>query len=162
MTDIKKIKPNGRFKSGKFVPTRPEKYIGDFHNIIYRSSWERRFCIYCDRNENILKWSSEPIHVDYYHPLDKKMHKYFVDFYIKVLKEDNTTQEWILEVKPEAQTQKPVYEGKNMTTRKLEDYNYKMQVWITNQAKFKAAKKWAEDRNFRFGVIDENFLFNGK
>jgi hypothetical protein len=90
------------------------------------------------------------------------MHKYFVDFYIKVLKEDNTTQEWILEVKPEAQTQKPIYEGKNMTTRKLEDYNYKMQVWITNQAKFKAAKKWAEDRNFRFGVIDENFLFNGK
>jgi hypothetical protein len=37
-----------------------------------------------------------------------------------------------------------------------------MQIWITNQAKFKAAKEWAEKRNFRFGVVDENFLFKSK
>jgi hypothetical protein len=33
MTDIKKIKPNGNFKSGVFAPLNPEKYIGDI-NII--------------------------------------------------------------------------------------------------------------------------------
>ena len=45
------------------------------------------------------------------------------------------------------------------TLPKLKAYNEKMQLWITNQSKFKAAKEWAAKRNFHFGVIDENFLF---
>jgi glutaredoxin len=161
MPDIKKVKPNGEYKSGLFSPSNPEKYIGDIHNIIYRSSWEYRFCVYCDTNESILRWSSEPISIDYYNPLDKKNHKYNVDFYIKVLKEDREEQEWIIEIKPEKQKKKPVYEG-SMTLSKLKSYNRNMQIWITNQAKFKAAKEWAEKRNFKFGVVDENFLFKSK
>ena len=161
MTDIKKVKPNGEYKSGLYAPVNPDKYIGDLHNIIYRSSWEYRFCTYCDLNESIVKWSSEPMAIDYYNPLDKKEHKYNVDFYIKVIKEDESYQEWILEIKPEKQTKKPLYEG-NMTLSKLKSYNRNMQIWITNQAKFKAAKEWAEKRNFRCGVVDENFLFKSK
>jgi hypothetical protein len=161
VTDIKKVKPNGEYKSGLYAPVNPDKYIGDLHNIIYRSSWEYRFCTYCDLNESIVKWSSEPMAIDYYNPLDKKEHKYNVDFYIKVIKEDESYQEWILEIKPEKQTKKPLYEG-NMTLSKLKSYNRNMQIWITNQAKFKAAKEWAEKRNFRFGVVDENFLFKSK
>ena len=161
MTDIKKVKPNGDYKSGKFEPSKPEKYIGDIHNIIYRSSWEYRFCVYCDTNDAILKWSSEPIAIRYFNPLDKKEHDYNVDFYIKVLKESEEEQDWIIEIKPERQTQKPIYEG-SMTLAKLKSYNHNMQVWITNQAKFKAAKEWAEKRGFRFGVVDEKFLFKSK
>jgi hypothetical protein len=159
---IKKVKPNGKHRHGLFNPQNPDKYIGDLHKIIYRSSWEQRFCSYCDRNEKILKWSSEPLAIDYWNPLDKKMHKYYVDFYIKTLREDGTHQEWIIEIKPESQTQKPIYEGKNMTLKKLESYNYSMKVWITNQAKFKAAREWARIRGFRFGVVDEKFLFNSQ
>jgi len=77
MTDIKKVKPNGEYKSGKYEPKNPEKYIGDVHNIIYRSSWELRFCIYCDNNDGIVKWSSEPVVIPYYNPLDKKEHKLY-------------------------------------------------------------------------------------
>lgn len=161
MPDIKKIKPNGEYKSGKYEPRNPEKYIGDIHNIIYRSSWEYRFCTYCDTNDSIVKWSSEPIAIEYYNPLDKKEHKYNVDFYIKVVKESGDAQEWIIEIKPENQTKKPIYEGK-MTIAKLKSYNRNMQIWITNQAKFKAAKIWAEKRGYKFGVIDENFLFKSK
>jgi hypothetical protein len=161
MTDIKKVKPNGEYKSGLYAPINQDKYIGDIHNIIYRSSWEYRFCTYCDTNESIIKWSSEPMAIDYYNPLDKKEHKYNVDFYIKVIREDNEIQEWIIEIKPERQTQKPIYEG-NMTLSKLKSYNRNMQIWITNQAKFKAAKDWAEKRGFKFGVVDENFLFKSR
>ena len=161
MPDIKKIKPNGEYKSGKYEPRNPEKYIGDIHNIIYRSSWEYRFCTYCDTNDSIVKWSSEPIAIEYYNSLDKKEHKYNVDFYIKVVKESGDAQEWIIEIKPENQTKKPIYEGK-MTIAKLKSYNRNMQIWITNQAKFKAAKIWAEKRGYKFGVIDENFLFKSK
>ena len=161
MTDIKKVKPKGEYRSGKYDPKNPEKYIGDIHNIIYRSSWEYRFCMYCDTNDAILKWSSEPVAIDYYNPLDKKEHKYNVDFYIKVLKEDQQTQDWIIEIKPDNQTKKPLYEG-IMTVAKLKSYNRNMQIWITNQAKFKAARDWAEKRDYRFGVIGEDFLFKSK
>jgi hypothetical protein len=99
--------------------------------------------------------------IKYFNPLDKKEHDYNVDFYIKVVKESGDEQEWIIEIKPERQTQKPIYEGA-MTLAKLKSYNHNMQIWITNQAKFKAAKEWAEKRGFRFGVVDEKFLFKSK
>jgi hypothetical protein len=92
----------------------------------------------------------------------KKEHNYNVDFYIKVLQDNGSEQEWIIEIKPESQFKKPILEGKNSTLIKLKSYNHKMQVWITNQAKFKAAKLWAEGRGFKFGVVDENFLFRSK
>jgi len=62
--------------------------------LIFRSSWEFRFCKYCDTNEKILKWSSEPLQIPYYNPLDKKEHTYNVDFYMRVLKDDGTEAEW--------------------------------------------------------------------
>lgn len=161
MPDIKKIKPNGDYKSGLYVPQNPDKYIGDVHNIICRSSWEFRFCRYCDNNDRILKWSSEPISIPYYNPLDKKDHQYNVDFYMQVLKDDDQTQDWIIEVKPEKHFKKPILEG-NSTLKKLKSYNHKMQIWITNQAKFKAAQRWADARGYKFGVVDENFLFKSK
>ena len=155
---IKKVKPNGIYKSGLYEPINPEKYVGDTHNIIFRSSWEFRFCKYCDTNENILKWSSEPLQISYYNPLDKKDHIYHVDFYIKVLKEDGEEAEWIIEIKPEAQHKKPVLTSPE-TLPKVKAYNRNMQIWITNQSKFKAAREWAAKRNYSFGVVDENFLF---
>jgi len=42
-----------------FKPSNPQKYQGNPRNIICRSSWERRFCNWCDLNENILEWGSE-------------------------------------------------------------------------------------------------------
>ena len=38
---------------GKFKPQNPEKYKGDPMNIIFRSSWERIFCNWCDKNSKI-------------------------------------------------------------------------------------------------------------
>ena len=81
-----------------------------------------------------------------------------MDFYIRVLKEDGTEAEWIVEIKPESQYKKPVITPPE-TLAKLKAYNHKMQIWITNQAKFKAAREWAVKRDYNFGVIDENFLF---
>jgi hypothetical protein len=77
------------------------------------------------------------------------------------LKEDSNEQEWLIEIKPEKQTIKPIMEGV-MTLAKLKSYNRNMQIWITNQAKFRAAKEWADKRGYRFGVIDENFLFKSR
>ena len=39
---------------GKFTPKNPQKYKGNPKNIIYRSSWERRFMSYCDKTKEVL------------------------------------------------------------------------------------------------------------
>ena len=77
---------------------------------------------------------------------------------MKVLKEDGEESEWIVEIKPESQYKKPELTQPH-TLPKLKAYNHKMQLWITNQSKFKAAREWALKRNYNFGVVDENFLF---
>ena len=68
---------------GKFQPSYPKKYKGNPANIIYRSLWERKFMMYCDKNENILEWASEEIALPYRSPVDNRVHRYFPDFYIK-------------------------------------------------------------------------------
>ena len=55
---------------GRYIPSKPQKYKGDSSNIIYRSLWERKFMVYCDRNDNILEWGSEEIIIPYRSPLD--------------------------------------------------------------------------------------------
>ena len=47
-----------QYKQGKYTPVNKEKYNGK-HTPEYRSSWELKFFRWCDRNDNVLKWSSE-------------------------------------------------------------------------------------------------------
>ncbi len=159
--DIKKLKPSDRFKSGKYFPTNPEKYVGDIHNIIYRSSWERKFCQYCDINPNITKWSSEPCAIPYWSPIDKKEHKYYVDYYIQVKKANDVLENWFIEIKPENQydlKKRPKEPTGNLTEKKIRSYNEKLKTWITNRAKFEAATRFAEARGYKFGAINESFI----
>jgi hypothetical protein len=158
--DIKKLKPNGKWKSGKYNPVNPLKYIGDINNIIYRSSWERKFCQYCDINPNITKWSSEPTGIPYWSPIDKKEHRYFVDYYIQVKKGD-VFENWLIEIKPEDQyalNKRPKEPIGNLTEKKIRSYNEKLKIWITNRAKFEAATRFAESRGYKFGAINESFI----
>ena len=107
---IKNLKPNSNsgFIQGYYNPINPDKYIGPTP-IIYRSSWERKFCIMCDTKENVLKWSSEPVTIKYKWTKDGREHKYYPDFYMKTAGEnDEAPVEWLVEIKPEAQIKKPL------------------------------------------------------
>ena len=88
---------------GRYIPSKPKKYKGDSSNIIYRSLWERKFMVYCDRNDNILEWGSEEIIIPYRSPLDGRIHRYFPDFYVKVKQKDGSVKKMLIEVKPKAQ-----------------------------------------------------------
>ena len=46
----------GESIKSKYRPQYPKKYKGDASNIICRSSWERKFCSWCDSNKNIIEW----------------------------------------------------------------------------------------------------------
>ena len=138
---------------GIYKPSYPQKYIGDSNNIIYRSLWERKFMVYCDNNENILKWSSEEIWIPYLSPLDNRVHKYFPDFYIKYKNKDKVIQESLIEIKPKRQLNLP--ESKKRVTKKQ---MYEIKEYAKNQAKWKAAKEFCEDRRWNFQILTEDNL----
>ena len=138
---------------GKYQPSYPRKYKGDPTNIIYRSLWERKFMVYCDKNENILEWGSEEIAVPYVSPVDNRFHRYFPDFYIKVRESNGKIKKMIVEIKPLRQCVEPKVQKK-----KTKGYIFEVVEYAKNQAKWEAAKEWCLDRGYEFKVLTENEL----
>jgi hypothetical protein len=159
---IKKVKPskNSGFIQGYYYPENPSKYVGNAP-IIYRSSWERKFMIWCDRNEKVIFWSSEPVQIKYFWRLDHREHTYNPDFYIKVLQQDNTHKEILIEIKPEDQLKKPISPKKH-TEKTLSNYKYMVEQYTKNLDKYIAAKIYCEQRNWNFQILTENTIKNLK
>ena len=155
------LKPrNGekRPRQGYFRPFNLDKYIGDYNKIVFRSSWEFKFLKWCDLNPSIVKYSSEPLGIPFFNPLDKRVHKYYVDFYVKVIGQDGKESEYLLEVKPNKYITPPKA-PERMTDKQTANYVWAAKQYIVNQAKFEAAKAFAEQKGVKFGIITENFLF---
>lgn len=138
---------------GRFQPSYPNKYKGDYRNIIYRSLWERKFMVYCDTNQNILEWGSEEMCLPYRSPVDNRYHKYFPDFYIKVKEPNGKIKKYIIEIKPLKQTIEP-----KVQKRKTKGYIYEVVEYAKNQAKWEAAREWCADHGYEFKVLTENEL----
>ena len=138
---------------GKYYPSFPRKYKGDPTNIIYRSLWERKFMVYCDKNTKILEWGSEEIALPYISPHDSRVHRYFPDFYIKVQENTGKIKRYLIEVKPLKQTTKP-----KKPKRQTKGYIREAFEYARNQAKWKAAREYCAVRMWEFKVITEKEL----
>lgn len=145
------------YKQGIFRPQKPEKYIGDSNNIVYRSGWELRVMKYLDENGNVLKWASEEIIIPYISPVDNRPHRYFVDFYVEAVGRDGGVKKMLLEVKPASQSKPP-----KPQQRKTKKYITEVMTWGVNEAKWKAAKEFCLDKGWEFKVLTEKELFNKK
>jgi len=158
--DIKNLVPrkNGPYRQGYYQAINPEKYVGDFGKIIFRSAWERRFCIFCDTNPAVIAWSSETIQIQYIDPIDQRMKPYNVDFYMKI-KRDGAEVNYIIEVKPAKKLLKPEIKEKRISEKRMNAHIVQTKEYIVNMHKFEAAKKWAKDRGWEFLVVTENFLY---
>ena len=158
---IKNVKPtkNSGFNQGYFKPQFPEKYIGPTP-IIYRSSCERKFMMWCDMNDKVLSWSSEPVEIKYWSRQDNKPHKYYPDFYFKQKKANGDVLEYLVEIKPKAQIQKPEPPKKN-SKKALESYKFLAEQYVRNMDKYNAAKTYSEGRNWNFIVLTEETILNG-
>ena len=138
---------------GKYYPSFPRKYKGDPTNIIYRSLWERKFMVYCDKNQNILEWASEEIAIPYRSPIDNRVHRYFPDFYMKVKETNGRIKNYVIEVKPAKQTIPP-----KKPKRQTKGYIREAYEYAKNQAKWKMAKEFCADRQWEFKVVTEKEL----
>lgn len=141
------------YSQGRYKPIHPQKYKGDINNIIYRSSWEKKFLYYCDMNEKILEYSSEEFFVPYRAP-DGRIRRYFPDFYIKVQEESNAIKKYIIEIKPQKQTLPP-----KKSSRQTKRYISEVYEYAKNQSKWEAAREWCADRGYEFKVVTEKELF---
>ncbi len=137
-----------------YKPIHPEKYVGDISKITLRSSWEQKMAHWCDTNTSVLKWGSEIKAIEYFCNIDKKVHRYFPDFWLTVLDKHNQIRQLIVEIKPNCQINRPkVSENKKRKTLMRE-----VLTWQKNQDKWAAATKWAKDKGWEFVIMDETAL----
>lgn len=138
---------------GRYKVANPSKYIGDTREVIYRSTWELKFMKYCDHNNSVLEWGSEEIVIPYISPIDNRMHRYFVDFFIKVKQQDGQIKKYLIEIKPSkfvAPPEKP--------KRKTQHYINEVFTWGVNQAKWKSAREYCKTKGWQFEILTEKEL----
>ena len=117
---------------GKFKPNYPAKYSGNHKKIIYRSLWERRFMLYCDRSYQVKSWVSEEIEIPYYDTEREKWRTYYPDFLIRT--SDNRTI--LVEIKPKYQW-----------------------GWQNNKDKWNAAIDFCDRKGYTFKVLGQLELY---
>jgi hypothetical protein len=140
-------------QKGPFQPRNPSKYIGKVESIVFRSSWERILGNYLDKNENVIRWSSESVIVNYRHPADNLIHRYFVDFYAEIKDNNGNIRKMLIEIKPKKFCECPI-EPK----RKTKSYMRDVLQFAVNQAKWKYARAFAENNGMEFIVMHEDHL----
>ena len=152
--DIKKNKPkkNSGFSQGYFPLNECKKYIGK-GPIIYRSSWERKFCMYCESNPSVIQWASEPCKIEYINSLDGKKHNYFPDYYMKL----DSNKEYLIEVKPSSQLKMPT-QPKRKTAKAIKSYKYAYEMYVTNMCKTQYAEEYCNKRGWKFKIVTEAFF----
>lgn len=140
---------------GFFRPRNPQKYKGDPTNIIYRSGWELKAMHRFDADPQIIWWSSEETVIPYRSPVDNRIHRYYVDFTVRLNTIEGRSKTILIEVKPYKQTIPPMLqEGK----KKSKSYINQVMTWGVNSAKWKAAKEYCKDRGYEFMIMTENEL----
>ena len=137
------------WSQGVYVPTNPGKYKGA-KNPTYRSSWEKRFMVFCDLNENILEWASESHRIPYVNPITGVKTNYVPDFLIVYKDKYNQIKTEMIEIKPQSQI--PGHAKSN----------YDKAMAIINESKWKSAKTFCDQLNIGFRIITENQIFEGK
>jgi hypothetical protein len=140
-----------RFYQGKYNVKNKSKYIGDFKNVSYRSSWELKIFNYLDNNSNVLRWCSEEIVIPYISPIDNKQHRYFTDIYY-----ETKISKYIIEIKPKNQTKPPIKSNKGKSPTKR--YINEAVTYSINEAKWKAAIEYCEKHNIQFKIWTEDTM----
>lgn len=145
---------------GRFRPNNPQKYKGDPTKIIYRSSWEFKFFRYIDEHPDVIWWASEEYVIPYLSPIDGKIHRYFPDVVLRKKLPDSSVETIMIEIKPRSQTLPPDIKKKNATPsgRISKRYINEVKTFGINDAKWKAARKYCDERGWKFEIFTENQL----
>lgn len=142
-----------RYKQGYFAPKCPAKCINIMETdepqvIVWRSSWEKRFCEWCDSNSAIYRWGSEIVKILYFNPITGKQSFYTPDFYVELLDNTKQVQKYLIEIKPRKEA---VLESTGNGYDKL--------LYAKNLKKWASAIEFCKKRGITFKVLTETELF---
>lgn len=112
---------------------------------------------FCDMAENILEWSSEEVVIKYFNSIDKKIHRYFVDFWVKIQEKNGDVKCKLIEIKPFKQTKKP-----KQPKRQTKTYLREVKTWVINNNKWEAANAYCKSKNWEFLILTEKEIFKNK
>ena len=138
---------------GRYKPKFPDKYKGDPANIWFRSSWERDVMHWLDGRSDVVWWMSEERCVWYQNPITKRNARYFPDF-IVCYERNGVKYEEMIEVKPARQVKGPNPEPK----RRTKSWVNEVKTYSINQAKWRAAETYCEDRGMNFRLLTEDTI----
>jgi len=108
---------------------------------------------HCDSDPSVIQWGSETTVIPYVSPIDNKIHRYFVDFCIKVKDKNGNIQKYLIEIKPERFTRPP-----EIPEKKTKRFIDEVVQYGINDAKWKAAFNYCEDRKMKFLILTEKDL----
>lgn len=132
----------------KYQLKNPSRYSGNPNEVWIRSSWEKKFMIWCDTSPFVVKWSSEELALPYISPIDNKEHRYFPDAIVTF----TNKKTYMIEIKPISQALPP--KGNKNSKR----YITEATTFLINQAKWDVAKRYCKARNWEFKILDAYHL----
>jgi len=116
----------------------PQKYLSENKVITARSGWEIQFIMkFLDRRSDVVNY-----------PVDGKVHRYFPDILMSVRTKEGKIVEHLIEIKPEAERFPP-----KVPKRQNKAYKERVNTFIKNQVKWKAAEAWCESERKKGRVI---------
>jgi hypothetical protein len=137
-----------KWAQGIYTVKNPHKYVGN-SKPRYRSGWEFTFMTFCDNNESVLQWASEPLRIPYRNPLTGKNTNYVPDFLIVYQNKYGKQIAEMIEIKPKKQS---IIESKVANARDRA-------VVALNHAKWAAAMAFCKQSGLTFRVVTEDDLF---
>ena len=141
-----------RAKKSIYKPRNPKKWINE-GKIQSRSGIEQKWFTFFDLNSSVISIASERIIIPYFDPVNNKQRKYYVDLIVKFRDKNGDIKIKLIEIKSYSESIAPK-KPKRITN------NYKSAVltWITNQAKWEAATRFAIKKGWEFVVLTEKNL----
>lgn len=149
------------YHQGYYKLQFPEKYVGDPNQVIYRSSWEKKMFVWCEKNPSVVKWGSEIAPIVYWSEVDGKQRRYFPDIWLIVKTRAGGEQKIIIEIKPYKETQPPA-QPKNKGPKAKAKYLNEVVTYQRNQDKWNAAEAFAQKHGMTFMIMTEHDMFKKK
>lgn len=139
-------------KKGIYKPLNPKKWVVE-GAIIHRSMLEKRWFTFFDLNKDVVLVASEKIIVPYFDPVTQKNRRYITDIIIKFNSANGSEKVKLIEIKCHAETVRP-----KQPKRITKAYTSSVLTFLTNQAKWEAARSFAAKRGWDFVVLTERDL----
>jgi len=139
--------------TGRYSLKNPKKYMGIGASPIYKSRNELVVFSKLDNDPNIVRWGYEILDIPYMNPIDRKIHKYKIDIYCEVKKNDSI-QKCLIEIKQSTDLKMPK-SPTLINQRSRQRYNYSMRSYIVNRSKWGAAETVCKQAGLKLMFITE-------